>query len=43
MALPDLRKFEEIDATIFKEEPVIEPHCADLCIYIDFHELEYER
>ena len=43
MTLPDLRKFEKIDASIFKGEPVVEPYCADPCIYIDFHELEYER
>jgi len=43
MALADLRKVEKIDASIFKGEPVDEPHCADPCIHIDFHELEYER
>ena len=43
MALPDLRKVEEIDLSIFEGEPVVEPQCADLCIHIDVHELEYER
>ena len=43
MGLPNLRNFEEIETSIYKKEPVVEPYCADPCIHIDFHELEYER